>query len=352
MSLKPLSRVKLLHRPHQVSTDTFHNYGEYNIIEGYTYVVNIFPLMSPVGVEATAPLHPSTKPATVAMNPKTLSQPASCDSTSYEAMTSEEGPTFPRLPTVALTKHQKDVLEGRLILETERIRLHFGSLVMATHESLDNRVDLKKVVFSLKGFPFLKQVEVTSDIYKGHLNSATSLYDIFDVIEPYYSFFDYALIELLITTFGTDDDKQRLAEYKLKFTEYCKRRVCECPIKTFGSEGEDEILLVAKLEEVFEEYTLKTVKKFRSKLCEILEVPDEALRFIGAKEGCIEFYFAMFRSLDSVIFLLSARQRERLRGEGVVELRGGGHHCSLEGGGGGDNSGSDSEVESEEGESV
>ena len=307
-------------------THTFQNCGEYN----YRGVVNtgIFPLMSAVVVDATAPLHPSTKPATVAMKPKTLSQSASCDSTS-----SEEGPTFPRLPTVALTEHQKDVLEGRLILETERIRLHFGSLVMATHESLDGRVDLKKVVFSLKGFPFLKQVEDASDIYKGHLNSATSLYDIFDVIEPYYSFFDYALIELLITTFGTDNVKQRLAEYKLKFTEYCKRRVCECPIKTFGSEGDDEILLVAKLEEVFEEYTLKTVKKFRSKLCEILEVPDKALRFIGAKKGCIEFCFAMFRSLESVIFPLSGRQRERLRGEGVLELRGGGHHCSLEEGG-------------------
>ena len=257
---------------------------------------------------------------------------SSSSSSSSAAAATKERPSFPHLPTAALSEHHRDVLEGRLSLQSERLLTQFGNLVYATSQSLKGRVEVDDLVELVLEHTFEPLKEGVCKEFQSSLLTAKSLREFFNVIRPYHSFFDYRLIELLVATFGTDDDKRRLAEYEEQLTEFCRRRVYECPIEAFGAEGKFEICLVAKLKDEFEKFELKAVKRFRHKLCDILGVPDDALRFIGAAEGCVEIRFAMFSSLESVIFPLSGRQRERLRGEGVLELRGGGHHCSLEGG--------------------
>ena len=258
---------------------------------------------------------------------------ADSSSSSSAAVATKERPSFPHLPTAALSEDGMLSLMGRLLRESGKIQRQFASLVFGTVESLKERVELSRLVCFLQECPLLQHRKGAESNYVVGLKSVKSIYDVFDVIRPFYSFFGYNLIEEIIATFGTDDDKRRLAEYEPRFTEFCKRRVYECPIEAFGRKSKDDFLLVVKLKDELEKYTLQAVSAFRSTLCEVFGLPDGVLQFIGAEEGCVELHFAAASSLESVIFPLSGRQRERLRGEGVLELRGGGHHCSLEEGG-------------------
>ena len=287
-------------------------------------------------VEVSAPPLPGstcpTEPVTAAMSTARISQPATPSATCFSTVTkpaaTEEKPSFPQLPTGTMTAHERDVLEGRLSFENDAIQTDFAHLVFGTCKSLNDRINLREAVFFLSQCHCVQQREEAPKEYKNDLRNAQSMYDAFDAITPFFSFFGYSLIAAIIANFGTDEDKQRLTEYEQRFNAFCKRRVYECPIEAFGSKGTDDTLLVVKLNDEFENFTLKAVAQFRTKLSTILGVPDYALRFIGAAEGCVELQFAAVSSWGWVIFPLSGQQRESLRGEGVLELRGG-EHCYL-----------------------
>ena len=272
-------------------------------------------------------------PQSATSEAKVIPPPTADSSSSSAAVATRERSSFPHLPTAALSEDGRLSLMGRLLRESGKIQGQFAHLVFATVESLKDRVELSRLVCFLQECPLLQHRKGAESNYVADLEGAKSIYDIFKVIRTFYSFFGYNLMEEIIATFGTDDDKRRLAEYEPLFTEFCKRRVYECPIDAFGRKSKDDFLLVVKLKDELEKYTLQAVSAFRSKLCEVFGLPDGVLQFIGAEEGCVELHFAAASSLESVIFPLSVRQRERLRGEGVLELRGGGHHCSLEEGG-------------------
>ena len=272
-------------------------------------------------------------PQSATSEAKVIPPPAADGSSSSAAVATKERPSFPHLPTAALSEGQKSALRVRLRNECDDVQTQFAMVVMRIVESLDTRIRLSSLVFFLLECPLTEHRKGAQSTYENDLNNAKSVYDVFNVIRPFYSFFGYTLIKAIITTFGTEDDKQRIAEYEPLLKAFCKRRVYECPIDALGRKSKDDFLLVVKLKDELEKYTLEAVDKFRSKLCEVFGLPDGVLQFIGAEEGCVELHFAAASSLESVIFPLSARQRERLRGEGVLELRGGGHHCSLEEGG-------------------
>ena len=280
--------------------------------------------------------------------------PPQCEATSSttEPETVALMRTFPALPAGEKTLHEVNVLDGRLSDESEQLHMQFGDLVVAVRNSLKDRVEVRELVSTLSEYSFSQQREGISRDYESALRITMSLYDIFDVIRPYYSFFHYRVIELLVKRFGTNEDKERLAEYEKQFKKFCRNRVYKCPADHFGMEGKFEICLVAKLMDEFKKFTLNAVNKFRTKLCSILSVPDDALRFIGAAEGCVELRFAMFSSLERVIFPLSDQQQERLREEGVMELRGGTHQYLLAQAGGSFGQHGHSELGSDQCESV
>lgn len=51
------------------------------------------------------------------------------------------------------------------------------------------------------------------------------------IVIDYCSFFNFQMIECLIDSLGTDEDKRALQIYKDSFMEYAKRKVCEMPFE-------------------------------------------------------------------------------------------------------------------------
>ena len=112
--------------------------------------------------------------------------------------------------------------------------MRFRELVSATMKSLIRQNispdDLKSHVIYLRSFnpvhetkklemlvPFLTKPKIVDTIGKFFL-----------VLDDYFSFFNYDVIEHIIRILGTEDDKARLQRYKDDFIRYAKRRIFEC----------------------------------------------------------------------------------------------------------------------------
>ena len=63
------------------------------------------------------------------------------------------------------------------------------------------------------------------------------------MIDGFGSFVNYDLVEYLIGVIGSSEDKAQLKEYKDKFNEYAKLRICECPPKmaTTSTDGQSDV---------------------------------------------------------------------------------------------------------------
>jgi len=60
------------------------------------------------------------------------------------------------------------------------------------------------------------------------LQNAGSIEKVLFVIRDYFSFFNYHVIEHIVSELSTDLDKTELQNYKKEFNQYSKRRIYEC----------------------------------------------------------------------------------------------------------------------------
>ena len=65
------------------------------------------------------------------------------------------------------------------------------------------------------------------------LKAADTIPKVFMILNDYFSFFNYHIIEHIIKTLGSKKDKARLRRYKEDFNQYAKRRIFEC-LPEFG----------------------------------------------------------------------------------------------------------------------
>ena len=89
----------------------------------------------------------------------------------------------------------------------------------------------------------------------------------FYILDKYYSFYNYGIIEKIIGWFGTPEDKERLQIYTENFKRFCKRRTFECPPDIFGPIDKGKTNLVIKVEESWdprEECTLETTLRLHN----------------------------------------------------------------------------------------
>ena len=235
--------------------------------------------------------------------------------------------SFPYLNPSGLNDQQLQELQGKLRLESEEIMIQFQELVSATIESLIRRnVPPKKLfchVMTLGAFgPVFKepQVPVFSHRFK-ELKTANTIYDIFQVLNDYFSFFNYQLIEYIIKALGTRNDKAKLQRYKKNFNQYAKRRTFEC-LPEFGPVSDaDHADIFVKLDSQYDNYKVAQIERFRHKLSEILCVSSQGiLRLCRVDEGCLQLMFQVPTFIQQEIFPLSREQEKALLAVGVIKL--------------------------------
>ena len=153
---------------------------------------------------------------------------------------SSEDYTFPTLnPDDALE------LEAQLITSAESMKKKFAALVWNTvesfkHQGISPRSLITGVLYLTEGEdpsvgkPLLEQE-------KERLAEAQNIDAIFDILRPHMTFFNYEILEFLIETRGSNDDKRALQEYLHNFRLFCRRSVFEVPKSIFGHSSEKAV---------------------------------------------------------------------------------------------------------------
>ena len=259
--------------------------------------------------------------------------------TGSPAPTSTTSP-FPYLKVSGLSPEQLERLIIRLCVESEDIVHKFWYLHSRVLKSLcEQNVSVDKLVshlLSLRAFdPVYKDSQKPAlQTFFQELRSAGSIEDVLFIIREYVSFFNYHVIEHIVDGLGTDKDRVELQNYKKEFDEYSKRRVYECPPE-YGSKSNtdhtdleygskvnaDHCYLVVKVDSVYEDFTVKELKKFQYRLSRTLRVtPQSVLHLCRVEEGCLKLIFQVSSFVQQEIFPLSNEQERALAAEGVIRL--------------------------------
>ena len=235
--------------------------------------------------------------------------------------------SFPYLNLSGLTHQQKQELRGRLQFESQQIMIRFQELVSATIESLSSQnVPCDKLVshvMTLGAFkPVVKEPPVPLFQYCFQkLEAAGTVPKIFLVLKDYFSFFNYHVIEHIIKTLGTEEDKVGLQRYKDDFNQYAKRRIFECQSEFGPLSDTDHADIFVKVDLQYENYTISEIEVFRHKLSEILRVSSEGiLRLCRVEKGCFQLTFQVPSFVQQKIFPLSREQEMALEKEGVIRF--------------------------------
>ena len=235
--------------------------------------------------------------------------------------------SFPYLNLSGLNHQQLQELRGKLQLESEELMIQFQELVSATIESLIRRKVPPKKLFShvmtLGAFgPVFKEPQVPLFCHRfRELKAAKTIHEIFRVLNDYFSFFNYQLIEHIIKTLGTRNDKAKLWRYKNDFNQYAKRRIFES-LPEFGPVSDaDHADIFVKLDSQYDNYKVAQIERFRQKLSGLLCVSSQGiLRLCRVDEGCLQLMFQVPTFVQQEIFPLSREQEKALVAVGVIKL--------------------------------
>ena len=235
--------------------------------------------------------------------------------------------SFPYLNVSGLTPEQQEGLRIRLCVESEDIVHKFWLLHSRVYRSLRERnVPVEMLVshlLSLGAFdPVYKDSQKPAlQTFFQELQNARSIEDVLYIIRDYFSFFNYHVIEHIVNELGTDKDRVELQNYEKEYDQYSKRRIYECPPEYGSKSSTGHVDLVAKVDSVYEDFTVKELQKFQYRLSRILHVsPQSVLHLCRVEEGCLQLIFQVPSFVQQEIFPLSSEQESALAAEGVIRL--------------------------------
>ena len=160
---------------------------------------------------------------------------------------------FPYLNVGNLSNRDKFALQSRLLKDSDDIMLEFCDLKHYTINSLASRcISVKDLHTRLSGLGAYRPTRKPVPFLRNQLEEierAEDVEGVFSILDKYYSFFNYVIIEKVIKWFGTPEDKERLDTYTENFKRFCKRRTFECPTSIFRPADQGDTVVVVKFEE-------------------------------------------------------------------------------------------------------
>jgi len=233
---------------------------------------------------------------------------------------------FPYLDTSNMTEEKRQELKDRLLEETKSIQGKYSDLVYSTSASLEKQeVNQKKIaliVISLGLFDTCeKQQHGLNDDGK-RIQNASSILEIFVIMLPYLSFFNYQPLERIIERKGTPEDKAHLQKYLDDLKEFCQRRIYEVPPRVYGNESNKDnwTRFTVKLDDLIQR--LDDLDEVRRSITKILGLQYLYLRDIHT--GCVEVVFLIPQLVAQKVFPLSDAQQNALSANHVVK-----YSCNL-----------------------
>ena len=234
--------------------------------------------------------------------------------------------TFPCLDLKEMSKEEKQHLQQRLYIESIAMAEKFQRLFSDTTESLKRqKVTVREILCHLVGLgPLLPTYDdLKLPIFRRQLpalRNAKSVDDAMQVIGDYCSFFNFRMIDHIISKLGKIRDKKNLSKYEEEFHNYCQHHIFECPSE-LGSISNGHAKMFVKLDKTYENCTIEILHLFVNKLWSIFNVSSATgLKLCRIERGCLKLTFQLPFVAVQDIFPLSREQESALSSLGVDNL--------------------------------
>lgn len=213
-----------------------------------------------------------------------------------------------------LTDNQRDELLTRLNAESRTICSQFAVVVTQAQQKLWQSVIAEDFITL---FTTYKLEELAEQI-----DHSDRVFEIFEKIRKgnYWSFFNYELLEIIINAFLRDTSLvKEMANYLVKFKEYCQHRVSEVPRGIVNGENVDPNyssgMFKVKMDDEFC-VQASDIKDVQHKLQIILN--EKPILLADVDHGCIELIFRHFNKAG--IFPIEETKKVALAEIGVVVI--------------------------------
>ena len=135
---------------------------------------------------------------------------------------------------------------------------------------------------------------ISGSLFQEHmeeLSVAKNVEEVFTIITPYFSYFNYELLEVIIEVHGSDNDKQNMRVYLHDFNDFCRKVPCVEVHKRCDVSEAKRTEVYFKLD--YDKNSLKhgDVKRIQRQIAKILNVRPSVLFLNCIKDGCVLFEF-------------------------------------------------------------
>jgi len=236
--------------------------------------------------------------------------------------TEKTATSFPYLKVSSLTESERMILRGRLYEDFCQISIEFSKFNTAICESfVDCKIPVLRVTRILRDLRAFSPSLSDTPLLGTQIDAITpdkTIDDIFDILSHYVSFFNFQITEYLVTSLGTNKDKDLLCLYKAKLDEYCLRNIYECP--SYSAPHPKQAALVMKVEGI-EQYNMKHLSKLLLYVSRALAVSNHSLRLCSVEEGCTKLNFQVPEFVRDFVFPLKMECIEELMRIGRSEKK-------------------------------
>ena len=223
-----------------------------------------------------------------------------------------------------LSLSEQENLMIKLYEDEKNMKLQFGGLVTKTRESVEKQTTIEKFaggVLALGAYEPVREVQGQSllEDHSEEINSAETVAKIFTILNAYWNYLTYEILEYIIDHFGDGTDKERLKNYNQDLQNFCKRRIFELP----PDSGNDNTLnpkqkkFTVKLG-IRKDSTYKDLLQIRGRIAKILKVNPAVLVLSRVDEGCVQLTFLIPRFVARELFPLSYEQTSGLSKDASV----------------------------------
>lgn len=219
-----------------------------------------------------------------------------------------------------LSDDNQEDLQHQLDKMKVKISRKFLKLVANLIVSLRNRIKLEDLVVSLMQHVKIYPPENTYNAsllqgLKPALLCAKDVSEVFSVIDPFYSYYNYEIIQTITEVHGTDEDKRRMQHYLHDFSEFCKRTPCTeyCDDSSSQPSNLMQTKIKFKLDYDQERLTLAHIKTIKRQIAEILQIRSSVLMLQSVEKGCVAIIFLVPKFVADSLLDLVEDKRNILR---------------------------------------
>ena len=205
---------------------------------------------------------------------------------------------------VTSTEHGKLPTEEKLADETLKfMKSDFSILLTAVRQSLEkHKVSVESLLGHLRTIeaigPSFEPVDVrhSQPLKTVVVREFQSLGEVFVALAPYCSWFNHLIVRNIIETFCERDKalERRWMKFQDKVTEYCERRVFDCPEDQYGEEDDESEVrksVVMKVDHNWSTVPVSQLFHIRDSVAKILNIKPFNLYLRTVENGCIKMLF-------------------------------------------------------------